>query len=683
MMSVIQRAGGAMAASLLLTISKFTEDVPRYRHADEVIERLHQATAPAGFNVLGAWRVPPRYDDWETWKRVTFLQRDIPSEFYNDWQSRAEKYGQNTMSAKAAREGTPFTWSECMRELKPSGESRWIFDLLRAYGMRDGFCCPVGPWVLHYSSSKLLRISQTERAQLYAAAVLTVQQLDKLIAGKALSRAPAVGQLSARQLEALRLSSIGMPAGQIAKHLGIAESTVCDHLKHARRKLGARRTTHAIELAIRARLLGVMSPSLAAAVTAMLLARESVAGTLAGGATTNSRRNSAADDEAMRVALSTAVAMLAISAAVSDGDGSEISNLTISGDGAAADVTDVSGSDSFRVVSGAAAKSSSIYRTTGTENGTIEIVDGKLQIAGTVSVARILEIDAEATPQLEGSNAVDAPVIMDETKTAWHFSDDGRAGKSAQDPSGSATTEDTPAQSTSADNGFIVSGDHSARLSMTSFEHHASADPEIGKIAKDDNFKFADDDAHPGKGKGKDPADMPAPHDDNGSPAAADGHPAHPHSDNFKFADDDSAHPGKAPKFADDASGGSAAVADDPAHPHSDNFKFADDDSAHPGKAPHEPPTALSNDLSGDHPAHPSKSNSDHHASADPEIGKIAKDHPAHPHSDNFKFADDDSAHPGRAPNFAPAAPATFDVPDPMIASISQQIGNDQPDWII
>jgi hypothetical protein len=460
-----------------------------------------------------------------------------------------------------------------------------------------------------------------------------------------------------------------------------------------------------------------MSPSLAAAVTAMLLARESVAGTLAGRATTNSRRNSAADDEVMQVALSTAVAMVAISAAVSDGDGSEISNLTI--DGAAADVTDVSGSDSFRVASGAAAKSSFIYRTTGTENGTVEVVDGKLQIADTVSAARI---DAEATPQLEGSNAVDAPGIMDETKTAWHFSDDGRAGKSAQDPSGSATTEDTPAQSSSADNGFIVSGDHSARLFMTSFEHHASADPEIGKIAKDDKFKFADDDAHPGKGKGKDPADMPAPHDDNGSPAAADGHPVHPHSDNFKFADDDSVHPGKAPKFADDASGGSAAVADDPAHPHSDNFKFADDDSAHPGKAPHEPPTALSNDLSGDHPAHPSKSNSDHHASADPEIGKIAKDHPAHPHSDNFKFADDDSAHPGkapkfaddasggsaavaddpahphsdnfkfadddsahpgRAPNFAPAAPATFDVPDPMIASISQQIGNDQPDWII
>jgi transcriptional regulator with XRE-family HTH domain len=62
-----------------------------------------------------------------------------------------------------------------------------------------------------------------------------------------------------------------------------------------------------------------------------------------------------------------------------------------------------------------------------------------------------------------------------------------------------------------------------------------------------------------------------------------------------------------------------------PAHPHSDNFKFADTDEHHPGKASHD----------------------------DSKINDIAKqqpEHPAHPHSDSFKFADDDgSAHPGHA----------------------------------
>jgi hypothetical protein len=44
----------------------------------------------------------------------------------------------------------------------------------------------------------------------------------------------------------------------------------------------------------------------------------------------------------------------------------------------------------------------------------------------------------------------------------------------------------------------------------------------------------------------------------------------------------------------------------------------------------------------------------DHHASADPKIDDIAKGH------DNFKFADDDSAHPGNAKGKDKAADAVM-----------------------
>jgi hypothetical protein len=180
-----------------------------------------------------------------------------------------------------------------------------------------------------------------------------------------------------------------------------------------------------------------------------------------------------------------------------------------------------------------------------------------------------------------------------------------------------------------------LSEDHSAHPFKPNSDHHASADPEIKDIAKDH---------------------LPQ-HADNGPPAVTEGaHPAHPHSDG-----------------------------DHPANP-----KFADDGSDHPGKVPHDPPTALSSDLSEDHSAHPYKPNSDHHPSADPEIKDIAKDHlpqhaadnlphgpaqhadngspavtdgahPAHPHSDgnqpaNPKFADDGSAHPGKVPHDPPTA---------------------------
>src|SRR5262249_54523766 len=128
------------------------------------------------------------------------------------------------------------------------------------------------------------------------------------------------------------------------------------------------------------------------------------------------------------------------------------------------------------------------------------------------------------------------------------------------------------------------------------------ADPKIDDTAKGhDNFKFADDNSvHPGK------ASVPAQHNDKSSPAVAyKDHPAHPH-DKFKFADDaddDSAHPGNATDAAKDNSAQSSDVTEDPYHtnytaPYAtadpkiddtakghDNFKFADDDSAHPGNA--------------------------------------------------------------------------------------------------
>jgi hypothetical protein len=510
--------------------------------------------------------------------------------------------------------------------------------------------------------------------------------------------------------------------------------------------------------------------------------------------TTSSRRKVTyvTDDDAIMVALSTAVAV-ALSTAVSDAAGSEMSSLTINGDDTAVDLTGT-GSDSFRVDSGAAPKFSPISHgmaETLAEDGTVEVINGKLQIAGAVSETGILEIDAGATLQLDGSDAVDAPVIADGTnadaislpgnytiKTAWHFSDDGGGGKSVHDPSVSATGEDTSAQSTSADNGFTVSspfaatlsgnGDYSALPFMTNWDHHASASPDINDIAKGLLQHPADTLLH-----------MPVQHADNGSPVETErAHPAHPHFDgnqpaNPKFADDGSAHPGKVPHDpptalssdlsedhsahpfkpnfdhhasgdpetsdiakdhllqhpADNLSHGPVQHADNgspveterahPAHPHFDgnqpaNPKFADD---HPGKVPHDPPTALSSDLSEDHSADPFKPNSDHYASADPETSDVAKDqlpqdpadnlpHGSAQHADNgllggpddsFKFADNDSAHPGPVPHdlppltalsgdlsgdHGPAAPAlaqTFDVPGAMMSDAApKQIGNDQ-----
>jgi hypothetical protein len=173
------------------------------------------------------------------------------------------------------------------------------------------------------------------------------------------------------------------------------------------------------------------------------------------------------------------------------------------------------------------------------------------------------------------------------------------------------------------------------------------------------------------------------------------------------------------------ANNGSPGVTEDshPVHPHFDgsqpaSFKFPDDGSGHPGAGPHDPShlTALSNDPSGDHPAHPFNPNSDHHASSDPEVNDIAKGLPQHPadnlshrpaqlanngspgvSGDSFKFADGGSGHPGTGPHdpspltalssdssgdHAPVAPAlaqTFNAPGTAVSEApSDHIGKDQ-----
>src|SRR5215813_7743009 len=293
----------------------------------------------------------------------------------------------------------------------------------------------------------------------------------------------------------------------------------------------------------------------------------------------------------------------------------------------------------------------------------------------------IFRADAETTLQLDASDAANALLIMDGANTdtinlPGHYTinaAESQGGKVAYDPPMSAAGEQASAQSTSAENGFIVSNpfpftettsgnkDHSTFQFKPSMDHHAVTDPEINDITKEhpeqpadphsDNFKLADNDDHPGKAS---PDDSKINDISKEQPE----HPAHPHSDNFKFADNDD-HPGKASHDDSKINDITKEHPAHPAHPHSDNLKFADNDD-HPGKASHD--DSKINDITKEHPEHPAHphsdnlkfaDNDDHPGKAshdDSKINDITKEHPAHPHSDNFKFADDDgSAHPGHA----------------------------------
>src|SRR5215831_5804267 len=179
--------------------------------------------------------------------------------------------------------------------------------------------------------------------------------------------------------------------------------------------------------------------------------------------------------------------------------------------------------------------------------------------------------------------ASDAGAGNHATKTAWHVSDDGRGGKIAHDSPVSATDKDTSAQSTPAS----ANGDHSASPFKPTVDHHAIVDPgiKLDLIPTDHLLQ----------------------------------HPA----DNLLHI----------PAQPDHGA--------DPAHPYVDGNQSASaaDGNAHPGKVPHDPPapTARSSDLSGDDSAQPFKTKLDHHAVDDPETNSPSNsnNHPLQQPADN------------------------------------------------
>src|SRR5262249_21501507 len=279
--------------------------------------------------------------------------------------------------------------------------------------------------------------------------------------------------------------------------------------------------------------------------------------TVTGTASSRTNATLAEVDEASVVALSTAVAVaVALDNAVADTDAGAMPRVTISGNGPAGDITDaVAGSDSSLVNSGAAQGFSPIsHEMAGapTDKGAVGVINGTP--AGAVSETGAVKIDTAATPQLDGSDAVNGLVITDGTnadainapghhaiKAAWHASHDGRGGKTAHNAPVSETGEDASAQSTAADNHISVSspftetpsgkGDHSASAFKPSVDHDATVDPgfTLASIPKDQLPQHSADNlihisAQPDHG-----ADPAHPHVDGN------------HSANDKFADDGSA----------------------------------------------------------------------------------------------------------------------------------------------
>jgi hypothetical protein len=73
----------------------------------------------------------------------------VSANFRRGYQALTAEQGPPSMMFRyVATNPPPFTTTEAMHRLQPSGKDRWLFDLLRDHQMSDNLVCVIGPWVV-------------------------------------------------------------------------------------------------------------------------------------------------------------------------------------------------------------------------------------------------------------------------------------------------------------------------------------------------------------------------------------------------------------------------------------------------------------------------------------------------------------------------------------------------------
>jgi len=223
--------------------------------ADQVIESLDAIASAAGVRALAVLPLHLVKREEEAGEAILF-HPDVPAGHRADHKAEIKRQGRVSQIVPYAREHpAPFTLTEAMRRLQPIGRDRWIFDLLRDHGVRDGLYCTHWPWIMTYASDHVLKgseVSDEVRWALDIAAGVAVARLNEIIrpTGPALA-----AKLSPRELTVLLHLSDGRSVGDIAARLVLSETSVKTFVRRATKKLNATSQLHAVSLALKSRLI--------------------------------------------------------------------------------------------------------------------------------------------------------------------------------------------------------------------------------------------------------------------------------------------------------------------------------------------------------------------------------------------------------------------------------------------
>jgi DNA-binding CsgD family transcriptional regulator len=173
--------------------------------------------------------------------------------FFNTWPEDWSSLYQSEILAdddpvisEARRVMQAFRWSELRSRILPGERGSKTMDIGERYGWREILAVPMhGPSGYH----GLLAIAAREEVMLDQASILALEMAGRAIHGRcraAPSWAGAGATLSPRQLAVLRLVATGMTDGEIARELGVSESTAHFHVEAGKKALQARTRSHAV-----------------------------------------------------------------------------------------------------------------------------------------------------------------------------------------------------------------------------------------------------------------------------------------------------------------------------------------------------------------------------------------------------------------------------------------------------
>lgn len=223
---------------------EFSKDVATLKAPADVLWMLQKIVEPYDINVFNAGIMPTAPAEFvlSSWKPgvTIFFGKNTPKDFWPQYQKAHAVHGFGALGLQARRTTRSFTFAECMLEQKSQTCGSWLFEFLRSFDIRDGFCCSFRSWNLIYSSPRLLALSPPMRSELGGLAHTAVSRLEAITKAKA-SEADmkAIKELTAREMDVLQERARLHTNVAIARELGIDRKTVDELLRRARIKLGA------------------------------------------------------------------------------------------------------------------------------------------------------------------------------------------------------------------------------------------------------------------------------------------------------------------------------------------------------------------------------------------------------------------------------------------------------------